>query len=75
MLAKVFQIDVTQCQHCKGDMAILAAIIKRSEVICYLKHLAIEHEAPVRAPPRYQEESFEFDAIEDLCETKATMEA
>ena len=32
MLAKVFQIDVTKCQQCKGDMAILAAITLRSEV-------------------------------------------
>ena len=32
MLAKVFEIDVTKCQHCKGEMSIVAAIIKRSEV-------------------------------------------
>jgi hypothetical protein len=32
MLAKVFRIDVTKCQHCIGDMAILAAITNRSEV-------------------------------------------
>jgi hypothetical protein len=36
MLAKVFLIDVTHCEHCKGYMATLAAIIKRSEVIRYL---------------------------------------
>ena len=46
MLAKVFRIDVTKCQHCKGDMAILAAITNRCEVARYLKHLGIEHEAP-----------------------------
>ncbi len=28
MLAKVFQVDVTQCQHCRGEMSIVAAIIK-----------------------------------------------
>ncbi len=50
MLAKVFQIDVTQCQHCKGDMAIIAAITNHSEVARYLKHLGIEHEPP--AGPR-----------------------
>ena len=27
MLAKVFIIDVTQCQYCKGEMAILAQIM------------------------------------------------
>ena len=35
MLAKVFKIDVTKCQYYKGDMAILAAITKRSEVARY----------------------------------------
>ncbi|MEI8025494.1 MAG: hypothetical protein WCI18_04015 [Pseudomonadota bacterium] len=27
MLAKVFEIDVTRCQHGKGEMSIVAAII------------------------------------------------
>ena len=71
MLAKVFQIDVTKCQQCKGDMAILAAITLRSEVGRYLKHLGIEHEALARAPPRYLEEPFEFGGIEDLFECLA----
>jgi hypothetical protein len=74
MLAKVFQIDVTQCQHCKGDMAILAAITNRSEVARYLKHLGIEYEALARAPPRYQGEPLEFDSREDLCESMITID-
>lgn len=61
MLAKVFKIDVTKCEHFNGDMAVMAAIIDRSEVARYLKHVGIEHEAPTRAPPRYKEESFDFD--------------
>ena len=32
MLAKVFQVDVTQCQHCQGEMSIVAAIIKRTSL-------------------------------------------
>jgi hypothetical protein len=68
---KVFRIDVTKCQHCQGDIAILAAITNRSEVARYLKHLGLEHEAPARAPPRYQEEPFEFGTIEDLYESLA----
>ena len=72
MLAKVFQIDVTQCHHCKGDMAILAAIINHSEVARYFKHLGIEHEAGARAPPRYQEESYEFGSEQNRYETTAT---
>jgi hypothetical protein len=66
---------MTQCQHCKGDTAFVAAIIYQSEVIRDLKHFGIAHEAPAMALPRCQKEPFEFDAIEDLCETKATMEA
>ncbi|MEI8028107.1 MAG: hypothetical protein WCI18_17295 [Pseudomonadota bacterium] len=54
MLAKVFEIDVIGCQHGKGEMSILAAIIKPSEVARYLKNLGIEHEPLARAPPRYQ---------------------
>jgi hypothetical protein len=74
MLAKVFKIDVTKCQHCKGDMAILAAITNRSEVARYLKHLGIENEAPARAPPRYQGEPLEFDSREDLYESMITID-
>ena len=66
MLAKVFQVDVTQCQHCKGEMSIVAAIIKPSEVARYLKHLGIEHEPPARAPPIYQQDFFEFGSTDDL---------
>jgi len=52
-------------------MAILVAITNRSEVARYLKHLGIEHESPARAPPRYQEEPFEFGCVEDLYESLA----
>jgi hypothetical protein len=73
MLAKVFEIDVTKCLHCKGEMSIVAAIIKPSEVARYLKHLGIEHEPPARAPPRYQEESFDFGSTDNLDESMITI--
>ena len=60
MLAKVFKIDVTKCVRCNGDMAVIAALLDRSEVARYLKHVGIEHDAPARAPPRFTEESFDF---------------
>ena len=72
MLAKVFKIDVTKCEHCRGEMAIMAAITNRSEVAelaRYFKHLGIEHEAPARAPPRYNEGPFEFGSIDDPYES------
>ncbi len=34
----------------------------------------IEHEAPARAPPRYQEESLEFGSREDLYESMITID-
>ena len=68
MLAKVFQVDATQCQHGKGEMSIVAAIIKPSEVARYLKNLGIEHDPQARAPPRYLQEFFEFGSTEDLYE-------
>jgi hypothetical protein len=74
MLAKVFEIDVTKCQHWKGEMSIVAAIIKCSEVARYLKHLGIEHEPPARAPPRYQQDSFEFGSTDDLYENMSTID-
>ncbi|MEI8027988.1 MAG: hypothetical protein WCI18_16680 [Pseudomonadota bacterium] len=74
MLAKVFEIDVTKCQHGKREMSIVAAIIKRSEVVRYLKHLGIEHEPPARAPPRYLQEYFEFGSTEDFYECMDTID-
>ena len=65
----VFEIDVTKCQHGKGKMSIVAAIIKHSEVARYLKHLGIAHEPPARAPPKYQQEFFEFGSTDDLYES------
>jgi hypothetical protein len=55
-------------------MSIVAAIIKRSEVARYLKHLGIEHEPPARAPPRYQQEPFEFGSTNDLYECMSTID-
>jgi hypothetical protein len=55
-------------------MAIIAAITNRSEVARYLKHLGIEHEALARSPPRYQEESFDFDSRDDLYESMITID-
>jgi hypothetical protein len=68
LLCKFYKQDAEsrKCQNCKGDVAILAAITNHSEVVRYIKHLGIEHEAPARAPPRYNEEPFEFGVIGDL---------
>jgi hypothetical protein len=72
MLAKVFKIHVTKCQHCKGYMVIRAAITKRSEVGRHLKHFRLELESPATVPPRYREEPFEFGYIKELLESMHT---
>ena len=69
MEAKAFQIDGTQFQHGKGEMVFVAAIIKRSYGARCLKRFGIEIRPPARAPPRYQEEPFEFGSIEDIWES------
>jgi len=66
MLAKFYEIDVSRCQHCKQEISIVAAIIKRGELARYLEHLGIEHETPARVPPRYQAEPFEFGSRDEL---------
>jgi len=66
MLAKVFRTHVTQCQTCKGGMAILAAITNGSEVVHYLNPLGIERDTSTRSPPRHYEAPFEFGSSEDL---------
>ena len=60
MLAKVFKIDVTKCDHCQGYMAAVASVMEHGEVARYLTHVGIDPSPPARAPPRYREESFEF---------------
>jgi hypothetical protein len=54
MLAKVFKIDVTKCNKCGGDMSVVAALRDSHSIERYLKHVGIDHEAPARAPPKYQ---------------------
>jgi hypothetical protein len=63
MLARVFKIDVTKCVKCGGEMAIVAAVTERRAITRYLAHVGIATTAPVRGPPRCDNESRqeEFD--------------
>ena len=74
MRAKVFQVDVTRCHHGKGELSIVAAIIKPSEVVRYLKHLGIEHEPPARVSPKYTAKPFELGSTDDLYECMSTID-
>ena len=65
MLARVFQIDISVCDRCGGEMRVMGAITDTRQAARYLRHVGIDHEAPSRAPPRYVEEFFaeeSFDA-------------
>ena len=65
MLARVFQIDISVCDTCGGEMRVMATITNTRQAGRYLRHVGIDHEAPSRAPPRYLEEFFaeeSFDA-------------
>lgn len=65
MLARVFKIDVTRCDGCGEDMIVVCAVTERSAVERYLKHIGVDHMAPARAPPRFQQDSFNFDQSSD----------
>ena len=61
MLARVFKIDVSTCDHCGGDLQKVCAVLDPDSVKRYLRHARIEHEAPVRGPPRSVQEEFMYD--------------
>jgi hypothetical protein len=60
MLAKVFKIDVTLCDHCQGKLRLKAAINDQESIIRYLKHQGIDCEPPARAPAKYKSKGLEF---------------
>ena len=65
MLAAVFQIDISVCDKCSGEMQVMAATTDPRETARYLRHVGIDPETPSRAPPGYVEEFFaeeSFDA-------------
>ena len=65
MLAKVYKVDVSLCQHCGGKMRRVWPVLDPDSVKRYLKHVGIEHGVPVRGPPRIVQEEFQYDEGED----------
>jgi hypothetical protein len=66
MLAKVFKIDVTQCDKCGGELRPMGALVDAREIERYLAHVGIDPLPPPRAPPRFDESAYEFT---EFCET------
>lgn len=61
MLAKVFKIDVTECEKCGGEMTKIGSILDRPSIERYLRHVNIDSDPPLRAPPRLVQECLNFD--------------
>lgn len=62
LLNRVFKIDVTKCQYCRGDVKVVAAVLQRTAIEQILKHLGLPTEvpsiSPARAPPQIQMDDF-----------------
>jgi hypothetical protein len=54
LLKRVFNLDLTQCPHCGGDLRIVAAILQRQAIEKILNHLGLDPQPPPRAPARGQ---------------------
>ncbi len=54
LLKRVFNIDLTHCPHCGGDLRIIAAILQREAIEKILNHLGLDAQPPPRAPAREQ---------------------
>jgi Putative transposase len=54
LLQRVFELDLTQCPHCGGDLKIVAAILQRQAIEKILNHLGLDLQPPPRAPARGQ---------------------
>jgi Putative transposase len=54
LMTRVFNLDLTHCPHCGGDLKIVAAILKRQALEKILNHLGLKAQPPPRAPARGQ---------------------
>lgn len=56
LLNRVFKIDITQCQFCKGEVKVVAAILEKTATQKILNHLGLHTDppliSPARAPPQ-----------------------
>lgn len=52
LLNRVFNIDITQCQFCHGEVKVVAAILERKAIEKILNHLGLPVDPPVIHPAR-----------------------
>lgn len=62
LLNRVFQVDVTLCQFCRGEIKVVAAIMERTAIEKILSHLGLPTQPPVifpaRSPPQQRFDPF-----------------
>jgi Putative transposase len=54
LLKRVFDLDLKHCQHCGGDLRIIAAILKRDAIEKIFNSLGLEPRPPPVAPAHGQ---------------------
>jgi Putative transposase/Transposase zinc-binding domain len=52
LLNRVFNIDITQCQFCRAEVKVLAAVLEKTAIEKILNHLRLPTEPPVIHPAR-----------------------
>jgi hypothetical protein len=52
LLNRVFKIDITECQFCRGEVKVVAAIMEKAVIENILKHLGLPNEPPIISPAR-----------------------
>jgi hypothetical protein len=67
LLNRVFKVDITECQFCRGEVKVVAAIIEKTVVERILRHLGLPAEPPVIHParPPPQQTFDDFDQSQD----------
>ena len=52
LLNRVFKIDITQCQFCRGEVKVISAILEKRTIEKILRHLGLPTEPPPIYPAR-----------------------
>ena len=63
LLARTFEIDVSKCKHCKGELKIISAIRDPTAIQKILNHLGLSPRPPPIAPVRSREIFVKFSWV------------
>ena len=65
LLNRVFKVDVTHCQFCRGEVKVVAAIMERKTIEKILNHLGLPTDPPTIHPARPPPQA-EFDGFSQI---------